>query len=104
MPLFRHRPPALDEVTPDELLVGRAQRNQREAVCSLHDRYVPEVYRYCYRLLGCHVAAEDANCRVFVNALVSLSAYRSRSFRAGLFAIAHHVVVDELQARRGPPA
>jgi len=100
VPLFRRRLPAWDEATPDEELVGRAQRGQREAFGALYDRYLPRVYRYCYRLLGSREAAEDANGRVFMNALTALPAFRARSFRAWLFAIAHNVVVDELRARR----
>ena len=100
MPLFRRRPPAWDEATPDEELVGLAQRGRREAFGALYDRYLPGVYRYCYRLLGSREAAEDANGRVFMNALAALPAFRARSFRAWLFAIAHNVVVDELRARR----
>jgi RNA polymerase sigma-70 factor (ECF subfamily) len=100
VPLLRRRPPAWDEATPDEELVGRAQHGQREAFGALYDRYLPRVYRYCYRLLGSREAAEDANARVFVNALAALPAFRARSVRAWLFAIAHNVVVDELRARR----
>jgi RNA polymerase sigma-70 factor (ECF subfamily) len=100
VPLFRRRPLAWDEATPDEELVGRAQGGQREAFGVLYDRYLPRVYRYCYRLLGRREAAEDANGRVFLNALAALPAFRARSFRAWLFAIAHNVVVDDLRARR----
>ena len=100
MPLLRRRPPAWDEATPDEELVGRAQRGEREAFGALYDRHLPRVFRYCGRLLGGREAAEDATARVFANALAALPAFRARSFRAWLFAIAHNVVVDELRARR----
>jgi RNA polymerase sigma-70 factor (ECF subfamily) len=100
VPLFRRRPLPWDETTPDDELVEWAQRGQREAFGALYDRYLPRVYRYCYRLLGSHEAAEDANGRVFMNALAALPTFRARSFRAWLFAIAHNVVVDELRARR----
>ena len=99
MPLLRRRAPNWEAMT-DEELVGEAQRGQREAFGVLYDRYLPGVYGYCYRLLGEREAAEDANSAVFTKALAALPAFRARSFRSWLFAIAHNVVVDELRGRR----
>ena len=100
MALFRRRPSLWDEATPDEELVGWAQRGQREAFGLLYDRYVARVYAYCFRLLGSRPAAEDATSTVFAKALAALPAYRAHAFRSWLFAIAHNVVVDELRTRR----
>jgi len=58
------------------------------------------VYRYCYRSLGSQEAAEDATCQTFTHALAALHRYKSGSFRAWLFMIAHNVVVDEARRRR----
>jgi len=58
------------------------------------------VYRYCYRSLGSQEAAEDATSQIFTQALAALHRYKSGSFRAWLFTIAHNVVVDEARRRR----
>jgi RNA polymerase sigma-70 factor (ECF subfamily) len=100
VPLIRRRPRGWDVTTPDEELVERAQRGEREAFGALYDRYLGRVHGYCYRLLGEREAAEDANSAVFTRALAALPAYRARSFRSWLFAIAHNAVVDELRRRR----
>ena len=100
MPLLRRRPLGWDEDTPDEALVGAAQRGQREAFGRLYDRHQARVYGYCYRCLGNREAAQDATGETFRKALAALPAYRSRAFRAWLFAIAHNVIADELRARR----
>ena len=98
---FRRRPPRWDEATPDEELVGWAQRGQREAFAVLYDRHLAKVYAYCYRLLGSRTAAEDATSAVFARVLTALPGFRARCFRGWLFAIAHNVAVDELRTRRG---
>jgi RNA polymerase sigma-70 factor (ECF subfamily) len=100
VPLFRRRPPEWDATTPDEVLVARAQRGEREAFGALYDRYLPRVHGYCYRLLGSREAAEDANTEVFTRALAALPTYRTGSFRSWLFTIAHNVAADELRRRR----
>ncbi len=78
---------------PDDRLVALAQADRR-AFAALYDRYLEPVYGYCYRLLGRREAAEDAASQTFCNALQALPRYRSGSFRAWLFTIAHNVVVD----------
>ena len=90
-------------VVDDEVdLVLRAQHDRR-AFAHLYRQYLPQIYRYCYRRLGSQEAAEDATSRIFTQALAALPRYQERggSFRAWLFTIAHHVVVDE--ARRARP-
>jgi RNA polymerase sigma-70 factor (ECF subfamily) len=83
----------------DDELVARAQHDRR-AFAPLYARYLDAVHRYCYRRLGSREAAEDATSLVFAKALASLPGYRDGSFRGWLFAIAHHVVADDLRARR----
>jgi RNA polymerase sigma-70 factor (ECF subfamily) len=91
--------PVVDD---DADLVVRAQHD-RHAFAHLYRQYLPQIYRYCYRRLGSQEAAEDATSRIFTQALAALPRYQERggSFRAWLFTIAHHVVVDE--ARRARP-
>jgi RNA polymerase sigma-70 factor, ECF subfamily len=81
-------------------LVRRAQGGEREAFGALYDRYLGRVYAYCYRVLGNHEAAEDANAEVFERALMALPKYRTGSFRSWLFAIAHNTVADSYRSQR----
>ena len=81
--------------------VARAQRD-RQSFTLLYRRYLPQVYRYCYRRLGSKEVAEDATSQIFAQALAALPRYQHGSFRAWLFTIAHHVVIDEV--RRARPA
>jgi RNA polymerase sigma factor (sigma-70 family) len=50
--------------------------------------------------LGSQEAAEDATSQIFSQALAALPRFQSGSFRAWLFTIAHHVVVDEVRRTR----
>ena len=90
-----------DRVADEVTLVERARRD-RHAFAPLYARYFDPVYRYCYRRLGSHEAAEDATSQVFAKALDALPRYeaRGRSFRAWLFAIAYNVIVDGYRGRR----
>jgi RNA polymerase sigma-70 factor, ECF subfamily len=83
----------------DAELVARAQAD-RQAFSLLYRRYLDPVHQYCYRRLGSREAAEDATSLVFTKAFVSLPGYRTGSFRSWLFTIAHHVITDDLRARR----
>ena len=83
----------------DADLVARAQID-RQVFALLYRRYLDPVHKYCYRRLGSREAAEDATSLVFTKAFASLPTYRAGSFRSWLFAIAHHVITDDLRARR----
>ena len=83
----------------DADLVARAQAD-RQAFALLYRRSLDPVHQYCYRRLGSREAAEDATSLVFTKAFASLPAYRAGSFRSWLFAIAYHVITDDLRARR----
>ena len=89
----------LGRATPDEDLVGWAQRGQREAFGLLYDRHFGSVYGYCYRRLGEREAAQDAAAETFRKALTALPTYRPQAFRGWLFAIARHVVADAARQR-----
>jgi len=83
----------------DADLVIHAQVD-RQVFALLYRRYVDPVHQYCYRRLGSREAAEDATSLVFTKAFASLPSYRAGSFRSWLFAIAYHVITDDLRARR----
>lgn len=89
--LIAERPPT--EGASDEALAARAP-SDAGAFALLYERYLDRVYRYCFRRLGSREAAEDATSLVFMKALAALPRFRGGAFRAWLFTIAHHVVVD----------
>jgi RNA polymerase sigma-70 factor (ECF subfamily) len=91
-----------DASSPDEDLVGWAQRGEREAFGLLFDRHFDSVYGYCYRRLGEREAAQDAAAETFRKALTALPGYRPGAFRGCLFTIARNVLADA--ARRHRPA
>ena len=80
-------------------LVARAQRDPR-AFAPLYARYARPIYRYCYRRLGNHEAAEDATSQTFTKALASLARYQEGTFRGWLFTIANNVVTDLYRRQR----
>lgn len=79
--------------------VARAQRDPA-AFEPLYDRYLDQIYAFCYRRLGSREPAEDATSQVFVRAIAALPGFQAISFRGWLFAIARNVVAD---ARRERP-
>lgn len=89
----------LSENDIDREIVARARLDPR-AFAPLYDRYLDRIYRYCYRRLSNHEAAEDATSAIFARALAALPNYRDGSFRAWLFVIAHNIVVDTHRRRR----
>lgn len=84
----------------DEAGLGARAQLGRADFALLYREHVPAVYRYCYRRLRRPDAAEDATSQVFTQALAGLSRFHGGSFRAWLFTIAHHVVVDEVRKAR----
>lgn len=83
----------------DEQLVAAAQADP-QAFAALYERYLNRIYRYCYNRLGDCQAAEDATSEVFLKALAHLPGYRSGSFGAWLYAIAHNIVVAHYRRSR----
>lgn len=94
---------ARNEAQPtDQMLVERAQRDPA-AFEPLYDRYFDSIYAYCYRRLGTRELAEDATSQVFLQALAALPKFRTHSFRAWLYTIAHNVVMDVHRTRTPLP-
>lgn len=92
------------ETTPpnqlDDLALVAAARRDPCAFGALYERYVAQIYRYCYVRLHNAPAAEDATSQTFLKALQALPQFRDGMFIAWLYRIAHNVVADML--RRGP--
>ena len=100
MPVTPSAPPRVAPALADEAALVAASRADPSAFAVLYRRHVTPIYRFCYRRLGTKEAAEDATAQVFTKALAALSGYRSGSFQAWLFAIAHRVVIDEVRRTR----
>lgn len=84
----------------DSELVRLFQSGNSEAFGKLYDRYLQQVYYYCYRRLNSQIAvAEDITSKVFFKALESLQrkAFRidhERSFIVWLYTIAHNLITN----------
>lgn len=93
-----------DDWTDDDAsLVVRAQED-RAVFAELYRRYLPRVHAYCLSRLRTREQAEDATSQIFLRALAALPTHRpDLSFRAWLFTIAHHIVIDCYRARTELP-
>jgi RNA polymerase sigma-70 factor (ECF subfamily) len=88
---------------PDEELLERFQRGQREAFGSLVRRYEREMYGYLRRYLGDSDLAEDVFQNTFLQLYTKISQYEpGRPVRPWLYTIATHQAIDALrrQGRR----
>jgi RNA polymerase sigma-70 factor (ECF subfamily) len=90
---------AMGSATPlidtDEALIARAKYD-RDAFGCLYDRYVEQVYRFIYRRVKDHTAAEDITARVFFRALEQLPRFEWRGvpFGGWLIRIAVNLIHD----------
>lgn len=88
---------------PDDAVLAARAAVDPMAFAPLYSRYVRPIYRYCYRRLGTHEAAEDATSQTFVKALGAIGRFedqREGSFRSWIFTIADRVVTDVYRKRR----
>jgi RNA polymerase sigma-70 factor (ECF subfamily) len=88
----------MDAGVEDAALVSAA-RADRQAFRLLYERYVQQIYGFCYLRLGSREAAEDATSEVFLKAMNGLAGYRGGVFAGWLYRIAQNVVTDAI--RRG---
>ena len=86
----------------DELsLIRRAQQRDQVALTQLYEENFDKIYRYIVIKIGDRTEAEDMTQQVFLNALQSISSYRSKGlpFSSWLYRIAHNQVVDYLRKK-----
>lgn len=74
----------------------------REGFGLLYDRYVTQVYRYCYGKTGSHEDAEDVTAETFRRALENIERYtwRGNPFGAWLYRIAANLIISEHRRSR----
>ncbi len=67
-----------------------------EAIGMLYDRHHAAIFRYLLIRTSCQQQAEDLTGDVFTRMISAISAYREREipFRAWLYRIAHHLLID----------
>lgn len=85
---------------PDDADLVAAARQDPQAFALLYERYVNQIFGYCYVQLGDRTAAEDATSEVFLKALQALKGFRNGIFAAWLLTIARHTVIDLRRRKR----
>jgi RNA polymerase sigma-70 factor, ECF subfamily len=96
--------PALEgnyQVQNEESLVKRAQQRDQVALTQLYEENFDRIYRYIVIKIGDRTEAEDMTQQVFLNAIQSISSYKSQGmpFSSWLYRIAHNQVVDHLRKK-----
>jgi RNA polymerase sigma-70 factor, ECF subfamily len=88
---------------PDEALMKRLQAGDPSAFQILYERYHRAVFAFLARSVADRRIAEDLLQETFLRVFASRQAYRPLApFRAWLYAIARHLVVDQM--RRAQPS
>lgn len=80
--------------------ITAVQAGQRERFGELYDTYVGKIYAYLFRRVSHRETAEDLTSTVFMKAVDKLSTFRTGSFSAWLYTIAHHTLVDHYRTNR----
>ena len=85
----------------EESLVKRAQQRDQVALTQLYEENFDRIYRYIVIKIGDRTEAEDMTQQVFLNAIQSISSYKSQGmpFSSWLYRIAHNQVVDHLRKK-----
>ncbi len=86
----------------EESLVRRAQQLDQAALTQIYEENFDRIYRYVVLKVGDRAEAEDITQQVFLNALKSIAAFKSRKgipLSAWLYRIAHNQVVDYLRKK-----
>lgn len=85
----------------EESLVKRAQQHDQVALTQLYEENFDRIYRYIVIKIGDRTEAEDMTQQVFLNAIQSISSYKSQGmpFSSWLYRIAHNQIVDHLRKK-----
>jgi RNA polymerase sigma-70 factor (ECF subfamily) len=86
-----------------QVLVQRAQANDRAAFGELYELFCPKIYSYiAFRLNGRLEAAEDLTEEVFMKALQNLGSFQFREvpFSSWLYRIAHNHLIDYIRSSK----
>ncbi len=90
----------------DAELVRAAQQGDQQAISTLYQRHVGQVYRYVYLRVSNAALAEDLTSEVFIRAIETLPKYEERGvpFLGWLYHIARGLIIDHYrrEKRRGP--
>jgi RNA polymerase sigma-70 factor, ECF subfamily len=88
-------------VQSEESLIRRAQQRDQVALTQLYEENFDRIYRYIVFKIGDRTEAEDMTQQVFLNAIQSISSYKSKGmpFSSWLYRIAHNQIVDYLRKK-----
>ncbi|HSS38206.1 MAG TPA: RNA polymerase sigma factor [Polyangia bacterium] len=90
--------PVLDDDTPDDVLVARAQRGDRPALGELVVRHQRALFALCMRYVRDTDEAADLVQRAFVRAMTKLGELREAgSFRSWILRIGAHLALNHLR-------
>jgi RNA polymerase sigma-70 factor (ECF subfamily) len=86
----------------DDASLAERSRMDADAFGTLYDRYCDRIYRYVFRRLRDHEAAEDVTAEIFLKVLRAIDTYRRATapFSTWLYRIAANAVVDYVRGRR----
>jgi RNA polymerase sigma-70 factor, ECF subfamily len=86
-------------VQDEQSLIRRAQQLDQAALTQLYEENFDKIYRYIVLKIGDRTEAEDMTQQVFLNALRSITSYKSQGlpFSSWLYRIAHNQIVDHLR-------
>ena len=92
----------LHEGTEDQTAqILAAREGDSEARRWIATRWTPEIFRFCYRMLGNEQDGRDACQETMVKVLRTLGRFdRTRSFRPWVLRIARNTCIDELRRRK----
>lgn len=88
---------------PDDAALLQEARRDPDAIATLYERYMPNVYRYVLSRVGNVQDAEDLTTQTFMSVLNSIGTYKADSqFLTWVLGIARHKIADFF--RRKKPA
>ena len=91
------------DAVPDEVLVERLRRGEREAFDTLYDRYFRRVFGFVDRRLNSRADAEETVQEVFANVFASIDRFRGEApFAAWIFGVTRRTLAGRFKRKRHP--